>query len=456
MRDRRPQGARIRGLLVQLTLFVMLLLFGCGALFFAYQIFDTVREAVLVLGVPDIGNLPNYIIPQTSASRPSAPNIAEGERVNVLILGIDRRPTEKCPCRTDTMMLATLDPKTLTAGVITIPRDLYVPIPEMGDTLRRINTANLYGDLYKYPGGGPALAKKTVEYNLGRRVNYYVLVDFNGFRRTVDALNGIDIDVPKAIDDPTYPDENFGYKRIHIPAGHVHMNGEMALQYARTRHGDNDFGRSRRQIEVLMAIRRKALQLDVLPRLPALLQSMWGMVETDMTPQDVLALARIGANVKSENIKQASIDQTMTIDYRTSSGEVVLWPDRVKIGRLVEQVIPLDNGGSLNQAKKVHDEAASILVLNGTNSPMLAEQTAKFLQAQGFQIAGYGNADRFDYGKTVLIDYAGTKNATVTALAKAFRIDPDNIRPTKNVKSDADIRLILGSDWTPPQEKATQ
>lgn len=448
---RQSRARRERGAGIQVLLFVIAVLFGCGALFFAYQIFDTVRQAVVVFGMPDIGDLPSLVRAPSSAPRANAPNIAAGERVNVLFLGIDRRPSEKCPCRTDTMMLATLDSKTLSAGLITIPRDLYVPIPEVGEN--RINTANFYGEQYKYPGGGPALAKKAVEYNLGRRVHYYVLVDFGGFRRAIDALGGIDIDVPKVIDDPMYPDENFGYKPIHIPAGRVHMSGEVALQYARTRHQDSDFGRSKRQVQVLMAVREKALRLDLLPKLPGLIQSMWGTVETDMSPQDVLTLAQIATKVKTENLKTASIDNTMTVEYRTTSGADVLWPDRTKIGRMMDQIIPQDSGALADQPKRIQQEAARILVLNGTSTSMLAEHTATFLQTQNFQIAGYGNADRFDYPKTVLIDYSGSKNATVTMLAKIFHVDPENIRPTKNVKSDVDIRLILGMDWTPPPEK---
>jgi len=347
-------------------------------------------------------------------------------------------------------MIASLDPKTSTAGLITIPRDLYVPIPQAGEN--RINMAMFYGDLYKYPGGGPALAKQTVEYNFGRRIHFYVLVDFGGFRKVVDTLGGIDIDVPKAIDDPQYPDENYGYKPIHIPAGRVHMNGEMALEYARSRHSESDFGRSRRQIQILMAIRDRAMRLDLLPKLPALSQSMWGTLETDMQPQEVLALAAAASKVKPESIKTATIDQTMTVEFRTSTGADVLWPDRAKIGQLMEQIIPSD-ASTVSTPKQIEQEAARVLVLNGTPSPLVAERTAKLLQAQGYQIAAYGNADRFDYSKTVLIDYSGNKNATVTALAALFRVDPENIRRSTNVKSDVDIRIILGADWTPSPEK---
>ncbi len=431
---------------LRVIVFLLIALFVCGGVFFGYQIYDTVRQAVLTLGLPDIGNLPSLAIGAQPANA-SLPNIAAGERVNVLFLGIDRRPTEKCPCRTDVMMLATLDPKTNTAGLVTIPRDLYVPIPGVHED--RINTAMFYGDLYKYPGGGPALAKKTVEYNLGRRVDYYVLVDFGGFRKVVDTLGGIDICVPKAIDDPTYPDMNYGYKPIHIPAGCQHMDGDVALEYARSRHQDSDFGRSKRQVQILLALRDKALRLDLLPKLPTLIPTMWNTFETDMSPQVVLALAAAASKVKTEDIKTASIDQTMTVEFVTNAGADVLWPDRAKIGQLMQEVIPTDNT-TTNPSAQLAQEAAHVLVLNGSKTPLAAEHTAQYLQAQGFQVTAYGNADRFDYPNTVLIDYTGNKNATITALANIFHVGPENIRRVTDVKTNADISVILGADWTPP------
>jgi LCP family protein required for cell wall assembly len=442
-------GGRERALVLQLLLFVFFLIFGCGALFFAYQVFDTVRTAVITLGVPDLGDLSTFTMPPPSATRQSTPNYTAGERVNILLLGIDRRPSEKCPCRTDTMILVSLDPKTLSASVVTIPRDLYISIPGVGEN--RINTANFYGESNKYPGGGPGLAKQTVEYNLGRRVHYYVLVDFAGFKKAIDTLDGIDITVPKTIDDPCYPTDDFKCLQLHIPAGKIHMNGELALQYARTRHQDGDFDRSKRQVQVLMAVRDKALRLDILPKLPQLLQTMRGTVETDLAPQEILALAQIAAKVKTENIKTASIDDTMTLEIRTSTGADVLWPLRDKIGQLMDRYIPQDNG--MATMGRVQQEGARVLVLNGTKNATLAESTAKFLQSQGFQISAYGNADRFDYAKTVLIDYRGTKTATVTSLVWTFHIDPQNIRSNRNVKSDEDIRLILGADWSLPSDK---
>lgn len=440
------------GCLLRLGVILFIPLLLCGGIFFAYQIYDFTREAVVALGLPEIAGPPAPVI-AAQPTRAPAPNISAGDRVNVLLLGVDRRPSEKCPCRTDTMMIASLDPKSLTAGLVTVPRDLYVPfqnVPNISEA--RINQAHWYGDLYKLPGGGPGLAKRTVEYNLGRRIHFYILVDFAGFIKVVDALGGIDLDVPKAIDDPQYPNMDFGYDPLYIPAGRVHMNGELALKYARTRHSGGDYDRMKRQIQVLMGIRDKALRLDMLTKLPTLVKSMWGIIETDLTPQDVLAYAPIAARVKTENIKAGSIDQTMTVQVRLDNGAVVLWPDRAKIGKLIDQVIPQNGATAGEQQKFISQEAARVLILNGTKNAQLAEQTAQYLQAQGFQVTGVGNADRVDYAKTTLIDYSGAKEWTINTLARLLRVEAANIRRTPNAKSEVDVRIILGADWSVPEK----
>ncbi len=436
-----------RDLAFRFLLILFFALLACGAPFAAYSIYATARDAILTFAAPSFDNLPIVNVRRQPGPQVTPPNISAGERVNVLLLGTDCRPNER-PCRTDTMIFASLDPKTFAAGLVTIPRDLYVPIPGFGES--RINTANFLGESQRVPGGGPALAKQTVELNLGRKVHYYVLVDFNGFKRLIDTLGGIDIDVPKTLTDPCYPDEKFGCAPLTIPAGKTHMNGDLALKYARIRHIGGDFDRMKRQIQVLMAARDKALRLDLIPKLPLLIQQLWGSVQTDLTPQQIIALAPVAVKVKTENMRSATIDQTMTVEFRTSQGADVLWPDRAKIGRLMDQIIPQENSVS-DGSNVIQREAARILILNGTTTPALGEKTAKFLQTQGFQITAFGNADRLDYGKTVLIDYSGSKNATLSLLATTFHVNPENIRRISNVKSDVEIRLILGADWTPPQ-----
>ncbi len=426
----------------------LLPLFVCGGLASGYYVFDTVREYVAYGNLPDYGSvLLGSANAQGSPAVQSGPNIAAGERVNVLLLGIDKREGEAGPFRTDTMILATLDPKTKTAGMLSIPRDLYVPIPIPKVGENRINTANFFGETYKYPGGGPALAKKTVEYNLGIPVHFYVLIDFEGFKKIVDTLGGIDIDVPTPIDDPEYPTENYGVEYLHIPAGHpVHMDGDLALKYARTRHTTNDFDRSRRQMQVLLAMRDKALKLDILPKLPQLYSEFKGTIQTDLSLSQILALAPIARQIRSDNIKTRAIDQTVTYEIRLNNGADVLWPDRAKIARVVREIFPEEptSNGDFKQ------ENARVAVLNGTDHQGYAQQAAQLLRNQGFNVVQVANADRADYDRTVLLDN-GNHPATLNALARTFGLDPGAAQQGDS-SLDVDLEVIIGADWVPPSQ----
>jgi len=428
-------------------------MFVCGGLAAGYYFFDTVREYTASSGLPGISNIVANIPPQAQAVPTIAPppNVAAGERINVLLLGIDRREGEEGPWRTDTMIVASLDPQTKSATMLSIPRDLYVPIPAPGADSNRINTANFYGDQTTYPGGGPALAKKTVEYNFAIPIHYYVLVDFNGFRQIIDALGGIDIDVPQPIDDPEYPTEAYGVMHLQIPAGLQHMDGDLALKYARSRKSTSDFDRSQRQMQVILATRDKALKVNALAQAPQLVERLRASVETDMTPEQILALAPVAAQVRADNIKTRAIDLSMTYEIKLNTGADVLWPDREKIGALIQEMFSTPHDANVISISPLQAEAARIIILNGTTKDGLAAMASRYLKTNGFNVVQIGNAERRDYTKTVLVELAN-KPATLDWLEQRFNIDSANIRHNPAAQPDSDIRIILGSDWTPPLE----
>ena len=220
---------------------VFLVVFVAGGIYAGYLFYSTIKDLVAhaQLGAPVLANTE-----QGRVDVQNVPNITQ-ERTNILLLGIDKRAQELGASRTDTMIVATVDPETKTAAMLSIPRDLWVSIPSYSEG--RINTAHFLGDRDDYPGGGPALAKKTVQYALGIPIHYYVRINFEGFEKLVDAIGGISIDVKEAIHDEEYPDGNYGYMTVDIPAGPQHMDGKTALQYARVRHGGSDFLRAKRQ-----------------------------------------------------------------------------------------------------------------------------------------------------------------------------------------------------------------
>lgn len=281
------------------------------------------------LSPADGGLAPVPISQGATAIAPTPTAAAEAwegsDRVNILLLGIDRRPGEAFVSRTDSMMIISIDPQADTATVLSVPRDLYVEIPGYGQ--ERINTALVYGARDGDYLDGAALAMQTVYSNLGIPIDHFVLVDFNAFVRIIDILEGVDIQVPYDIDDPSYPDMDYGFDPLYIPAGLQHFDGQTALKYARTRHADSDFNRAYRQQQVLFAARSKMLQLGLGKMLlngPSLYREVESGIRTDLSLEQILRLAKTVGDIPSENIRSEVLDQDYVTSYRTPGGASVL------------------------------------------------------------------------------------------------------------------------------------
>jgi LCP family protein required for cell wall assembly len=456
-----------------LAVFLFCMVFLAGGIYTGYLFYVTVKDVVAHAQLPSIPTLrlPYVQIPIIAPSqppavpRPNVPDWEKKERVTILVLGIDEREDEYGPWRTDTMMLASVDPVSMTASLLSIPRDLWVPIPGYGEN--RVNTANYYGDRDKYPGGGPALAKKTVQYNLGVPVHYYVLMNFDGFEEIIDTIGGIDINVETAIHDERYPDPDSPteYTTIDIPAGMQHMDGATALKYARSRHGRTDFDRSHRQQQIIFAVREQALRLGLIPKIPELMETMGDTVKTDLQPDEILNLALMAKDIPRENLTSVVIDDKMTIDFVADTGAQVLLPIREKIRPVVEELFAAPVQGpptpapaptlvpqDLEVVNQLTQEGAKIIVQNGTDQDGLDAEVAAFLKEQGYQVVGFGQADRQDYQQTVIIDYTG-KLYTLQTLLQLFNVAPENQRHSPILDSDVDIRIIVGGDFQLPGEQ---
>jgi LCP family protein required for cell wall assembly len=267
-------------------------------------------------------------------------------RLTVLMMGIDRRPGETgLSYRTDTMVLLSLDPRTGEIGMLSIPRDMWVSVPGYGE--RRINEPMVLGELYQ-AGYGPRLAMETVQYNLGIRVNHYLVVDFAAFITIVDALGGIDVEVPYTINDPLYPSMNYGYDPFYITAGRHVLNGVTALKYARTRHGDSDIKRAERQQQVIMAVRDKATRAEMIPSLLANASPLWASVKknvyTDMSLEQLVQVALYVKDIPFGQIKRGVIDYGYLSSFTTASGAAVLIPNRARLGTLMTDVFGANYG----------------------------------------------------------------------------------------------------------------
>jgi LCP family protein required for cell wall assembly len=278
---------------------------------------------------PVSGGLPPaQVVEGGVAATPTPTPIQDWEgtdRVNILLMGIDRRPGEAFVSRTDSMMIISINPETDSVSILSVPRDLYVQIPGYGQD--RINTAMVYGSQEGDYLDGAALAMQTVSANLNVPIHHFVLIDFNAFARTIDLLGGVEVEVPYDIVDPEYPDMDYGYDPLYIQAGLQHFDGQTALKYARTRHADSDFNRSYRQQQILFAARQKALELglgELIFRAPSLYREVEDGIRTDLGLDQILRLAKTVGDIPAENISNGVLDFQYVSSYRTPGGASVL------------------------------------------------------------------------------------------------------------------------------------
>ena len=234
--------------------------------------------------------------------------------LNVLLLGCDR-PNPGGDWRTDTLVIVAIRPQAGFVALFSVPRDLWVDIPGYG--YERINTADYRGEVTGWPGGGPGLVGATLERNLGIPVHAYVRVRLQGLVKIIDTLGGITVDV-----DRPYPG---------FAVGTQHMDGARALDYVRSRSTTNDLDRTRRQQQVLLAIRDAVLRPATFLQLPRLINTLSGTVDTDLDAGQVLRLADLARRLGPSAVRTRTFDTTMVTDWVTPGGAMVLLYDRARV-----------------------------------------------------------------------------------------------------------------------------
>ncbi len=252
------------------------------------------------------------------------------ETLNILVVGSDeRRPNQ--PWRSDVIMVVAVDYTNRQVGVVSFPRDLYVDIPTVGKN--RINTATFFGGINRYKNGGDiGLLKDTLAQNFGIRIDHYVKFNFETFKDIVDALGGVDIVVDCPITG-RFPVEPGSSKLVWqtLQPGTYHMDGEFALRYVRERKTTSDVDRNRRQQRVLIAMRKRAKEVNIVPKIPGLYQAMRDNIETDLSLTDIIALSRLGLQIDTKDVHGFNIGYQEADSWRTPEGAAVLLPDMEKI-----------------------------------------------------------------------------------------------------------------------------
>lgn len=259
--------------------------------------------------------------------------------ISILVLGADGE--SEASDETDALMFFYLDAETERAFLLSIPRDLYVEVPGRGQA--RAGSVYELGEQDE-DTSGLALAQETISATLGLPVQHAALVRFDGFASLVDAIGGLDVVVPHAIEDPTFPDGHGGYDPLLIPAGKQHFAGETALRYARTRVVPAPgFDRAFRQQQLILAAHDRVTRLDLLPDIIAQAPTLWSAIvggfETDLSLSDVIDLALLATSLTTGDITTATLDECCAIQHTTPAGERVLLPQPEGIKALIKDLL---------------------------------------------------------------------------------------------------------------------
>ena len=287
------------------------------------------------------GNLPAF---ERLAEPSGQPNVMAGDRVNVLLVGVDSAPGRTTQL-TDTMLVVSLDPRGTRSAMISIPRDLYgVPLPDGTPYNKKLNSLMAFAGAHPadFPLGGVGTLKATVGKLLGVPIHYFAAINLLGFKQTVDSIGGVDIVVTRAVSDPTYVDE-YGHRvGFYIKPGTYHMNGRTALGFARSRKGvgDDDFVRADRQQLLLTAIRDKLTAGNLLLALPGLLDAVKNTIATDVPS---IRLAELASAVQQADVSQLQRvvlqpPEFMSVNAHSSAGYILI-PDLDAILAIGEQLV---------------------------------------------------------------------------------------------------------------------
>ncbi|MFN8613868.1 MAG: LCP family protein [Vulcanimicrobiota bacterium] len=351
------------------------------------------------------------------------------KRMNILVLGIDYNHDEKSiiyteGARSDSMMVVSLASDGSLLNVVSIPRDLYVPL-SANDGSDRINAAYSYGGVKK--------AKEAVSYLLGIPIHHHVIVKVYGAKKVIDAIGGVDLEVEKDMD----YDDNWGGLHVHLKKGRQHLSGDQTVGYARFRKDntridlEGDVGRMRRQQQVIRALVRTTKDPAIIARFPAIAQAVKDTLETDFSIDDMLALANL---YKGFDIKQVHGGQIKGTDDFVGEA-MVLIPTTEENNQTVRRLLKDSVDLGLRDVR--------IRILNNSGEVGLGNRLADDMNSQGYNVV---MADD--------VEHKPTKKTQVTLYTRCPRVQPRlrtlfpgaHFQDSATPNSDYDILITLGSD----------
>lgn len=366
-------------------------------------------------------------------------------RTNILLLGMGGK-NHPGGMLSDTMIVTSINYKDNEMGTLSIPRDLWVPIP--GFNHAKINEAHADGEKNKATAGsGGQLSSKTVENVLGIPIHYYLSMDFEGFKKLIETVGGVDVYVEKDLNDPYYPADNMiDYSPFKISAGQHHLDGNLALKYVRSRETTSDFDRSRRQQQVMAAVKEKILTLNILAnpkKVTDIINILGDHVRTNMSVDEIYALWNTSKTIDMSNIKSKVLDTSANgplVSGQDSRGYYI-YP-RKGIDKFQELQLIAKNLFSQDPAGST--AGVKIEVLNGTSRTGTASTVAQYLKSYGYNVTKIGNA-RTPMNKTMVYDYSGGKYRTFAGeIASELKASIDTKEGTI---PNIDIQVVVGEDY---------
>lgn len=372
----------------------------------------------------------------------------EGDgRINILLLGISG-PGHDGADLTDTMMVASIDPVNKTMSMLSIPRDLWVDVPGGGQA--KINAVHAYGEQNKKRfTDGPSISKEVVSKILDLPIHYYVRMDFEGFKKMIDEVGGIDINIEKDIYDPYYPDDRPGHDgqvTYKVQAGQQHMDGTAALRYARSRETTSDFDRASRQQLILKALKEKALSVGVMAN-PAKVSSMMNIIgdhfRTDMQLWEMERFMELIKDVNTQEIAQRVLDDSVEGLLKSSNinGAYVLLP---RSGNYKEiQAL----AHSIFTEPYILKEKARLEIEYPSKKSAQAKETESLLKEFGYNVVSVVPAPVGSYPETQIIDFSkGGEPYTLELLKNRFK-SAKLLRDSNSSRTDVDLVIILGDNY---------
>lgn len=458
---REPQQQRpwLRGVIVFGVLFIAAFSFG--------------RLSLTSPALSALGSLTDYaIISQFRHLVGAEDKLLKGEtddNIRILLLGMGGESHEG-PNLTDTIMVANIRPSTNDVALLSIPRDLVIPLGKHG--WQKVNSVNAFGEK-EHPGKGADYTRQVMEDILGIDIPYVVRVDFNGFKSLIDSVGGVDIYVERSFSDPTYPTNDFKTQTVSFQKGWQHMNSTTALIYSRSRHGNNgegtDFARAQRQQKVLLALKDKLLAGDTY-RNPATvantLAALRANISTNLQIGEMVRFAKMAQAMENTTIRNKVLDNSASspLEDSTLYGAYVLVPKnddwtplREIAANIFDVVAPAAQPPENPNAPSTNQQSSTTVeIQNGTPRAGYARDISTLLTQTNIKVIKIGNANNDTYAKTIIEDYTnGANPAAITALqeavAKAAKLgtNPQVIKKTGNASSrtsTADYLVILGAD----------